>query len=519
MDSYSLVVESFTIHDTRSEFSDTLWLNVSAFVDGDMVDSWSERLGPFDNGTYFTPESVRNRPPVVINDRRSKVAFIFQLVNNEHAGPDVFNGRVAATADQLAGITAGLAGAGAQKLSEALLSGVFWVGIAIEGLANLWSWLETDCDGPIAVDQVSGPRYWIDEQTDNAANSIQVTKNYRGTDMPNPCGKSNYDIIWSLRHDQTWMPVADTAQTQLTSIAGVGAAAHNGMLHCFGVRALGSGVTHAATLTGASWQVDAPGDFEDFEQLALATNLAPSPVSFDDRLHLFAVSVDGTILALAYTTDGGGWYDEPGSPPPPELKTNQAIATVGFLNRLYMFARDQATNHLRVTSSSDLRIWAPWADVPAAGLAPQSAVAAAALDGTLHLFGIYDTGKKPAHVVVHTSTKDGHTWTSWDMVEAGLPPQDKPAAEPLDVTAGIYHRRVYAGARWETVDAGGQKQTSMGLNFSGDGENWSGWRNFPVANAIFQPSAPAALAAVHNHLYTISPRLTPDGDSTQVWAY
>lgn len=105
------------------------------------------------------------------------------------------------------------------------------------------------------------------------------------------------------------------------------------------------------------------------------------------------------------------------------------------------------------------------------------------------------------------------------MVGAGLPPQDEPAAEPLDVTAGIYHRRVYVGARWETVDAGGQKQTSMGLNFSGDGENWSGWRSFPVANAIFQPSAPAALAAVHNHLYTISPRLTPDGDTTQVWAY
>lgn len=93
MDSYALVVESFTIHDTRSAINDTLWLNVSAFVDGDMVDSWSERLGEFDNGTYFTSESVRNHPPVVINDRRSKVTFIFQLVNNEHVGPDVFNAR------------------------------------------------------------------------------------------------------------------------------------------------------------------------------------------------------------------------------------------------------------------------------------------------------------------------------------------------------------------------------------------------------------------------------------------
>ena len=81
-----------------------------------MVDSWSDKLGEFDNGTYFTPESVRNHPPVVINDRRSKVAFIFQLVNNGNAGPwPVFNGRVAATADQLAGITSSVAGAGAQN--------------------------------------------------------------------------------------------------------------------------------------------------------------------------------------------------------------------------------------------------------------------------------------------------------------------------------------------------------------------------------------------------------------------
>ena len=516
MDSYKLVIESFTIHDTLSPENDTLWLNVSAFADGGMVDTWSDKLGDFDNGTHFPHLSALNHPPVVINNRRSTVTFNFQLVNNNHAGPDVFNARAVATADQLAGIVAGLSATG----TAAFTNGFFLAGIGLEVIANLWAWLETDCDGPIASDQVSGPRYWFDEQTDNADHSLRFTKNYsyRGPDMPHGslCEPYNYDITWSVHHDQSWMPVADAAQTQLTSIAGVGAAAHNGMLHCFGVGAAGSGVTHAATLEGRDWQVEEFGDFGD---LALATNLAPSPVSFDDRLHLFGVGADETILALAYTTDGGGWYDEPGSPPPPDLKTKQAIATLGFLNRLYMFARDQATNHLRVTSSSDLRIWAPWADVPAGGLAPQSAVAAAALDGTLHLFGIYDTGKKPAHVVVHTSTKDGHTWANWDMVEAGLPPLDEPAAEPLDVTAGIYHRRVYVGARWETVDAGGQKQTSMGLNFSGDGENWSGWRGFPVANAIFQPSAPAALAAVHNHLYTISPRLTPDGDTTQVWAY
>lgn len=131
--------------------------------------------------------------------------------------------------------------------------------------------------------------------------------------------------------------------------------------------------THAVTLTGASWTVDYFGDY------ALAPDLALSPVSFDDRLHVFGVAGNGTVGALSYTIDGGSWYDEPGSPP--ELKTNQAIATVGFLDRLYVFARDQTTNHLSVTSSSDLRIWVPCAtstpSIPSCGSSPPCAARSA----------------------------------------------------------------------------------------------------------------------------------------------
>lgn len=35
----------------------------------------------------------------------------------------------------------------------------------------------------------------------------------------------------------------------------------------------------------------------------------------------------------------------------------------------------------------------------------------------------------------------------------------------------------------------------------------------------FTPTGTVALAAVHNHLYIASPGLTPDGDTTQIWAY
>jgi hypothetical protein len=109
MDRYSLIVEQFNIHHTRALHHDTLWLNVSAFVDGDLVDSWSDNIGDFNNGTYFTPQSVHDHPPTVINDPQSKVQFIFQLMNNGNVPSGQLSGRAAATADQLSGITSNLA--------------------------------------------------------------------------------------------------------------------------------------------------------------------------------------------------------------------------------------------------------------------------------------------------------------------------------------------------------------------------------------------------------------------------
>jgi hypothetical protein len=512
MDRYSLIVEQFTIHDTRALHNDTLWLNVSAFVDGDLVDSWSDKLGDFNNGTYFTPQSVRDHPPTVINDPQSKVQFIFQLVNNGNVPSGQLSGRAAATADQLAGITSNLAGVAG--LAAAAASGYFWAAIAIEGFANLWSWLDTDCDGPVAVDQVSGPRYWLDARTENVAHAIQVTKNYPGSDSPTGCGSnSNYDVEWSLNHSKTWVPVVDAvdAQTKLSSIAGVAATAHNEMLHVFGVGPAGATINHASTLKGVNWTIDVIGD------VVLATDLAPSAVSFDDRLHVFGVAVEGQVLALVYSPDGGSWWGEPESPP--QLLTKQAIATVAFLDRLYVFARDSSTNRLAVTSSSDLRVWAQWTALPAGGLSPMSAVSAAVLDGKLHLFGIYDTGKKPAAIVVHNSTTDGHTWAGWNTVEEGLPPRDQPSAEPIDVAAGVHDGRVYIATRWETTGGDGGPTSVIELNFSGDGENWSGWLVPLAYDMSFEPSASPAIAAVHDHLYIAGPRHDPDGSTTDVWAY
>ena len=107
-----------------------------------------------------------------------------------------------------------------------------------------------------------------------------------------------------------------------------------------------------------------------------------SAVSFNDRLFVFSVLDDGSVSSLAFTVDGGSWVRWITGPI--GLQTAEPIATAVFRNRLYLFARDRATNALRVTSSADLDSWDPWAAIPRSGSPPASAVAATAL-GTLSM--------------------------------------------------------------------------------------------------------------------------------------
>jgi hypothetical protein len=525
VDIYNFIVSDFDIHDTRALHNDTLSLSLFAFVDGDMVGSRTFALGDFDSGGYATvdlvpdPEGTR-LPPIVVNDPSSKVAFSFQLLNAGNVSADALTGRAASTADQMAGIASGLAGVDAHSIAEVMSSGAFIAGLALEAFANLWSWLNVDCDGPVAVDQLSGPRYAIDAWTDDRFAStghrvIVVSAPYKGTDSPTGCGgNSSYDVTWSVGHARTWMPVAtpDAAQP-LTSSTGIAAAAHYGALHAFGVMP-GGVVTHARTFTGATWSVDDVGTF-DLLMLPVAA------ASFDDRLHVFGVLADGSISALAYTVDGGAWT--PHMSGPAGLQTAEAITCAVFRNRLFVFARDAATNALRGASTADLRVWSSWVDVPPNTLAPSSSVSAVALGDQLHLFGTHPTGKKPPTAVVHNASTDGQTWTGWQLVEGGVGLEDQPGADLLDVAAGSLDERIYLASRWQWTDPPTDVQVhSMGLNFSADGQNWAGWR-VPQSDVQDRPSAAAGVASVHNHLYVVAPQFAGPGsgslDDTQTWAY
>jgi hypothetical protein len=520
VDYYTFVVTEYHILVTRAGFdTDALYLSHSVHVDGTLVASDFAYLGQFDEGTTQQPGNV-GIPAVVINDPSAKVDFVFQLVNAGNPSIGTVDAAMLGTAEQLIGIGAG-SGSG-ESLVSGLLSAIpadgVWA-LVLKGAAKLWDWLNTDCDGPVAVDRLSGARFAIDTWADDdPTGTISVIgKRYTGLDPQSGCGpNSEYAVTWFVQHFRGWGRVIDPQKQTLESATSVAVAAHNGSLHVFGA-APGFGVTHARTFSGNDWQVSLLDTFgrSDFFHV---NPLPPSAISFNDRLHLFCVLDDGSIWPLAHTADGGSWATS-GPRPPTGLTTSQPIATVEFGHRLHVFARDSATSLLRFTSSSDLLTWSPWQNVPAAGLSPGSAVAAAALGDRLFLFGIYDTGKPPeSEVIVVTSTADTVTWTPWTLVEAGARPEDRPATDqPLDVAATQFGGRLYIASRWIGPTSGPDAGPYVALNFSGDGSNWSGWR-VPTASEPFNPSTAPAVAASGNHVYLLAPAMDSAG-SAVVCAY
>ncbi|HCF99267.1 MAG TPA: hypothetical protein DEV93_01830 [Chloroflexi bacterium] len=69
----------------------------------------------------------------------------------------------------------------------------------------------------------------------------------------------------------------------------------------------------------------------------------------------------------------------------------------------------------------------------------------------MHIFRVFDSLKKE-NVVMHNSTVDGTTWSGWAVVEGGIPPEELPGTDPLDVAATVFGDRVYLATRWRKTD-------------------------------------------------------------------
>jgi hypothetical protein len=518
MDFYRFIVTEFEVGLTRSIDDDELYLSHSAHVDGRVVATDFKHLGSFSDGIHQTGNVGLDA--VVINDPSVRVDFVFQLVNAGNASSDTVEAALLGTAEQLIGIgaTSSTGTSAVSGLLSAIPASGPWA-VVLKGAGKLWDWLTTNCDGPVAVDGLSGTRFAIDTWADDDPTGTILVgqKGYGGLDSPDGCGSNSaYRVTWFVQHWRGWAEAVGANRVELDSATSVAVASHNCALHVFGA-APGFGVTHARTFSGGDWHVETLDGFDrsDFFHI---NPLPPSAISFDDRLHLFCVLDDGSIWPLVFTTDGGSWATSTARAPI-GLTTLQPITTVEFGHRLYIVARDAATSALRFTSSADLQMWASWDDVPASGMRPDSPVSAAVLGDRLFLFAIYDTGKPPeSQVVVVTSTDDAVTWTPWNLVEGGLRPEGRQVGDqPLDVAATTFDGRLYLASRWMGASPGSDAQPYVAVNFSGDGTNWSGWR-LPPSTLEFQPSDTPAVAANGNHVYVLAPALE-DGLTKHVWAY
>lgn len=491
----------------------------SAHVDGGLVKFSWRLLGDLDNGTYTNP-NPGELTDVVLNDPTAMVTFAFQLLNvgagNMDAG--ALSARVAATADQLAGIISNLApaaAAAAAAAAEGTVVGVgatvatwpFVVGLLAEAFASLYTWLTTDRDGPLAVDQVAGPRYLLDAWLDRNDLTLKFDRSYPGTDSPDGCGgNSLYKVKWSRQRRHSWLPVTDPAGNKYVSAAGLSAVAHNHAMHAFG-SPTGEGVAHVSAFTGAIWSAM----YEEFIDLGLG-ELPVNAVSFNDRLILFGMLMSGEIVAIGHTVDGWSWLAAETSPP--SFNTSEPVATAVFSNRLYLFAQDSTAGALHVTSTADVTSWTAWGDVPATAR-PLSAVAAATLAETLHIFQIMDVvdklhGGQQVPTVMHSSSVDGANWSVRSPVEDGARPAGLQASVPVDVSATVFRDRVYIATRWRTGEL-----PQVAVNFSADGKDWCGWR-MPDADMDYYPSATVGLAPINHHLYITSPN---PADGGAIWAH
>jgi hypothetical protein len=570
MDLYWFKVDSFEIIGTRAPVADDLILVYAAYADGDVVASKLLRLtdghGGFEapalnlNPDDYVPDAQKGGLRVVINDPLAKVAFNFQLVNAGNVPASLLTARVASTADQMAGILAGVSAAGAHEPGEVFFgddpiqgleavawTGGFWMAIALEAFANVYSWINVDCDGPVAADQIAGPRYCLDAVTDNDSRTVQVQKDYPGIPSPTGCGAtSSYNASWSFRHSREWVRVMDETQRTaaypqgppLNTAYGVGAASHNGAVYALTGDYDGN-LQAARSFTGATWKFLPIGPIST---VGVGSPLPVSAVSFNDRLYALGVYSDGSIRTLYYTSDGGSWtsFDNwlQG------IRTEIGITTTVFRDRLYVVAKDSDTKYLRITSTDDLVTWDPWADIPQPIIDPTlpaegveaSSVAAATLDDTLHIFAVYSVrvpgppqarariGETAAgrQVLLHNSTLQDGTWSGWHLVEKGT--SLKNAETPLDVAAVAHQHRIYIASRWDRVryplpEGEESVRDVIGINFSEDGGNWSGWR-IPVEDhpGIITDRASgttAALAGLGNHLYIFGSGLR----DTEVWVY
>ena len=179
---YVFTLENIKITKTRSVHNDTVHANFALKVGNKELQTLNRHMGDLNDGTYPVDLAFMDQ----ISDPASPVLFNFQVVNKGHGG----------TTDQA--IDKGL-NEGAHYLAGALAgTGNVWAA----GLTELFAWiggfLNPNCDGPLAADQVSVTAAILKDWTAESG-FHRETKYYPGIDSANGCGgNSQYYVTWTV---------------------------------------------------------------------------------------------------------------------------------------------------------------------------------------------------------------------------------------------------------------------------------------------------------------------------------
>jgi hypothetical protein len=175
-------LDGFHIDNTRAVDEDTDHVSFAVKVGDQMVgEPIIRHVGDVDNGDHPLGIEIG---PIVVPARDTPISFNYQIINSGHGNQSDIERQL------ISGATA--------LLTKVFGAGTPWAlvaGAVINLLAGLF---DANCDGPVAVDQISvrGETLW---SWTAGVGTHSETRFYPGTDSPVGCGSnSEYTVTWSV---------------------------------------------------------------------------------------------------------------------------------------------------------------------------------------------------------------------------------------------------------------------------------------------------------------------------------
>jgi len=179
---YVISLDTFHIDNTQAWHQDTDYVSLAMKVGDQMMgDVLVMHMGDVNNGNHPVGLHVG---PFPIDHPATPITFNYQILNSGHKNYEAIQKALQDGANALA--------------SSSVASRHWWAAAGI--VVAKWA-IDiglADCDGPVAVDQVTGPGADLINWT--AGNGMySETRSYPGTDSATGCGSnSRYTVTWSV---------------------------------------------------------------------------------------------------------------------------------------------------------------------------------------------------------------------------------------------------------------------------------------------------------------------------------